>query len=149
MDLSLKSVLSCIRLFRSHHLHESEATALTSMWITHNVALLDHAVLLEQARDLIFRQTWVNTSDEEVGTRVVRAVVWAAFVLMTVAIVELVSYIKYEDAVGVHSPIRTSIHRLVTNAGITITVWAWRTRTLTCVDAIICSRGVSVKVSSR
>lgn len=56
------------------------------MWVTHDLALLDLSVLLEQAGDGLFGETRVDASNEEIrawiyGTRVVviigRAVVGA------------------------------------------------------------------------
>lgn len=40
------------------------------MWVTHNVTLLDPAVLLEEDSDLFLGQAWVDAGDEEVGALV-------------------------------------------------------------------------------
>jgi len=40
------------------------------VWVTHNVALLDSAVLLEEDGDLFLGQARVDASDEEVGALV-------------------------------------------------------------------------------
>jgi hexokinase len=66
----LESVLRSVGILRSDHLDESEATALAGVWVTHNVALLDSAVLLEEDGDLFLGQARVDASDEEVGTLV-------------------------------------------------------------------------------
>lgn len=77
VDLALQSVLRGIGILRSDHLDEAKATALASVWVTHNVALLDSAVLLEKNSDLLLGQTRVDASDEEVRARVDLAVVAA------------------------------------------------------------------------
>jgi hypothetical protein len=66
VDLALKGVLRSVRILGSDHLDETEATALTGVWVTHDVAFLDSAVLLEEDGDLFLGQTRVDTSDEEV-----------------------------------------------------------------------------------
>ena len=66
----MKGVLRGVRILGSDHLDETEATALTGVWVTHDVALLDSAVLLEENGDLFLGQARVDTSDEEVGTLV-------------------------------------------------------------------------------
>lgn len=66
----MKGVLRSIRILGTDHLDESEATALAGVWVTHNVALLDSAVLLEEDGDLFLGQARVDTSDEEVGALV-------------------------------------------------------------------------------
>jgi len=38
------------------------------MGIKHDLALLNVTVLLEQASNLLLRKTWMNTSNEEIGT---------------------------------------------------------------------------------
>jgi hexokinase len=40
------------------------------VWVTHNVALLDPAVLLEENSDLFLGQARVDAGDEEVGALV-------------------------------------------------------------------------------
>lgn len=77
IDLTLQGILCGIGILRSDHLDEAKATALASVWITHNVALLNSAVLLEKNSDLLLGQTGMDASDEEVGARVDLAVVAA------------------------------------------------------------------------
>ena len=70
VDLALKGVLRSVRILGTDHLDESEATALTGVWVTHNVALLDPSVLLEEDSDLFLGQARVDAGDEEVGALV-------------------------------------------------------------------------------
>lgn len=67
VDLALKSVLCCVRILGADHLHESKATALAGVRVTHDVALLDSAMLLEENGDLFLGQARVDASDEQVG----------------------------------------------------------------------------------
>lgn len=67
IDLTLKSVLGGVRIFGSNHLHESKATALAGVRVTHDVALLDSAMLFEKNGDLFLGQARVDASDEQVG----------------------------------------------------------------------------------
>jgi hypothetical protein len=78
VDLALQSVLGRIRILGSNHLDEAEATALAGVRVTHDVALLDSAVLLEENGDLLLGKARVDTSDEEVGAFVHVARVAAA-----------------------------------------------------------------------
>jgi len=75
VDLSLKSILGSVGALRSHHLHKAETTALTSVWVAHDVALLDVAVLLEELADLVLVEARVDAGDEEIGARVDRLIV--------------------------------------------------------------------------
>jgi hypothetical protein len=68
--LTLQTLLSGISLVRGDHLHEAEATRLSSVGILHDLALLDLTVLLKEARNLCLLEARVDTGDEEVGTRV-------------------------------------------------------------------------------
>lgn len=88
VDLALKGVLRSVRILGSDHLDEAEATALTGVWVTHNVALLDSAVLLEENGDLFLGQARVDAGDEEVGALVDVAWLTAAgcLALTTVAL---------------------------------------------------------------
>lgn len=70
VDLALERVLRRIGVLRADHLDESESAALAGVWVTHDVALLDSAVLLEEDSDLFLGQTRVDASDEEVGALV-------------------------------------------------------------------------------
>jgi len=63
----LKSLLGSIGLVSSDHLDESKATGLLGMRIKHNLALLDITIFFKEASHFGFRQTWVNSSHEEVG----------------------------------------------------------------------------------
>lgn len=88
VDLALKGVLRGVRILGADHLDEAEATALACVWVTHDVALFDSAVLLEEDGDLFFGQTRVNASNEEVGALVDIAGLTAAggLALTTVAL---------------------------------------------------------------
>lgn len=66
-DLALKTLLSGIGLLSSDHLDKTEATGLLGVWIKHDLALLDVAVLLEETGDLLLRKTRVDTSHKEIG----------------------------------------------------------------------------------
>ena len=70
VNLALEGILGGIRVLGSDHLDESEATALAGVWVTHNVALLDPSVLLEEDSDLFLGQARVDAGDEEVGALV-------------------------------------------------------------------------------
>lgn len=78
VDLTLQSVLGGVCALRGHHLDESEAAALAGVWITHNVALLHVAVLLEELADLLLVETRVDAGDEQIRSRVDGLVVVAA-----------------------------------------------------------------------
>jgi hypothetical protein len=56
------------------------------VWVTHNVALFDSAVLLEEDGDFFLSQARVDASDEEVGTLVDVARVTAAGCLTLTAV---------------------------------------------------------------
>jgi hypothetical protein len=86
VDLALQSVLGRVRILGSNHLDETEATALAGVWVTHNVALLDSAVLLEKDSNLLLGEARVDTSDEEVGAFVHVAGVAAAGCLTLAAV---------------------------------------------------------------
>ena len=86
IHLTLERILGGIGGLSGVHLHEPEATALTSVWVTHNVALLDIAVLPEEFGDLLFGETWVDARDEEVGAGVGRTAL-SSIVLVGLAVV--------------------------------------------------------------
>lgn len=67
MDLALETLFSCVGLVGGDHLDEAEAARLLGVRVAHDVALLDLAVLLEEARNLLLRERRVNTRDEQVG----------------------------------------------------------------------------------
>lgn len=68
--LALQTILGCIGLFRRCHLDEAKATALASVWVTHDVALLDHTVLFKKTRDLLLGETRVDAGHEEIRSGV-------------------------------------------------------------------------------
>lgn len=70
IHLTLQALLRCIRLFSSDHLDETKPTALAAVGVAHDIALLDLAILLEQASDLVLSETRVNAGDEEVRSGV-------------------------------------------------------------------------------
>lgn len=72
---TLESLSGCISLIGGDHLDETEAARLLAVRVTHDLGLLDVAVLLEHLGDLGFRQTGVNASDEEVRAGVYGAIV--------------------------------------------------------------------------
>ena len=88
VNLALEGILGGVRVLGSDHLDESEATALAGVWVTHNVALLDPSVLLEEDSDLFLGQARVDAGDEEVGALVDVAWLTAAgcLALTTVAL---------------------------------------------------------------
>jgi hypothetical protein len=82
VNLSLKTLLGGVSLVRGDHLDEAETARLLGVRITHNVALLDLAILLEQTCHLLLGETRVDAGHEEVGawvagTRIVRVLVLA------------------------------------------------------------------------
>lgn len=74
-DLTLETILGGVSLVRGHHLDESEASGLLGMRVSHDLALVDLSVLLEDSRNFSFRQFGVDTSHKQVGARVDRLVV--------------------------------------------------------------------------
>lgn len=77
-DLTLKTLLGSIGLLAGNHLDEPEAAGLLGVWVKHDLALLNLAVLLEKTSDLSLGETWVDASNEQVRSRVDGAIVWAA-----------------------------------------------------------------------
>jgi hypothetical protein len=82
VNLSLKTLLGGVSLVRGDHLDEAEAARLFGVRITHDVALLDLAILLKQTCHLLLGETRVNAGHEEVGawvtgTRIVRVLILA------------------------------------------------------------------------
>lgn len=73
--LTLETLLGRIGLLGCDHLDEAEATGLATMRILHDLALLNLAVLLKEARDLSFLETRMDTSDEKIGARVDGAII--------------------------------------------------------------------------
>lgn len=51
------------------------------MGVAHDLALLDRAVLSEEASNLLFRQAGVDASNEQVGTRVDGTVIVLGIIL--------------------------------------------------------------------
>lgn len=68
--LALQCLLGSIGLLRSHEVDETEAARLLGVWVAHDLALLDVAVLGEKASNLLLAELGVNASDEQVGARV-------------------------------------------------------------------------------
>ena len=68
MDLTLETLLGGVSLVRGDHLDEAEASRLFGVRVTHNVALLDLAILIEQTCDLLLGEARVNAGHEKVGT---------------------------------------------------------------------------------
>jgi len=85
-DLALETLLGGIGHVRSNHLHESKPTRLLGVGIAHDLALLNLAVLLEEARNLSLGQLGVDASDEKVGSRVDGAVITAVIAHLGVAL---------------------------------------------------------------
>lgn len=139
MDFALKSILCGIGLFCGHHLHESEATALAGVWVSHDVALLHYAVRLEEAGDLVLRQTWMDAGDEEIGAGIggIIAAVLVGMMVTAAGIQLSVRKARWNDDL----PLCTSVHRPVANAGVAIAVGCGRTRALTGVVAVVCGGG--------
>ena len=82
-DLTLETILGGISLVRSDHLHETKATGLFSVGVLHDLALLNLAILLEEAGDLSLGKLGVDTSDEEVGAGVDRTIFIPATILLS------------------------------------------------------------------
>lgn len=68
--LTLQGLLGSIGLLRGHEVDEAEATGLLGVWVAHDLALLDIAVLGEEASNLLLDELGVNASDEQVGASV-------------------------------------------------------------------------------
>lgn len=69
-DLALETILGGVGHVGSDHLDEAEATRLPGVGVLHDLALLDLAILLEEAGDLGLLETGVDAGDEEVGAGV-------------------------------------------------------------------------------
>lgn len=68
MDFALQALLGSVCLVGGDHLDEAKTTRLLGVRIAHDVALLDLAILLEEASNLFFGQGGVDASDEQVGS---------------------------------------------------------------------------------
>jgi hypothetical protein len=101
-DLTAQAFYGCIGHVRGDHLDEAEATRLARVGVLHDLALLDLAVLLEEAGDLRLLQARVDAGDEEVGAGVDRALVVlaAAVILDGSAVGELVAIASRRKAAG-------------------------------------------------
>jgi hypothetical protein len=66
----LKTLLGRISLVGGDHLDEAEATRLLRVGVTHDLTLLNLAVLLEKTGHFGLRQARVDASHEEVRSRV-------------------------------------------------------------------------------
>lgn len=80
MDLALETLLGRISLLSGDHLDETEAAGVLCVRVTHDVALLDFAILLKQTRNLLLGQRRMDTRHKEVGARVAAAWVVIFFV---------------------------------------------------------------------
>lgn len=76
--LSLETLLGSISLVGGDHLDEAEAAGLLGVGVTHDLTLLNLAILLEEARDFRLGQARVDASDKKVGARVDGAIVITA-----------------------------------------------------------------------
>lgn len=65
--LALKALLSSLSLFGSDHLNEAKSTGLLGVRVTHDLALLNVAILLKHLGNLGFGQARMDASDKEVG----------------------------------------------------------------------------------
>jgi hypothetical protein len=74
MYFALETLLGSVSLVGSHHLDETEATRLLAVRVTHDVAFLDFAILLEQSSDFFFGKAGVNSGHEEVRAGVAGSV---------------------------------------------------------------------------
>jgi hypothetical protein len=77
MNFTLKALLGSISLVRRVHEDESKATRLLRVRITHDVALVYSAILLEQTGNFLLGETGVDACDEQVRTGVTAAVLFA------------------------------------------------------------------------
>lgn len=78
MNFTLQALLCGVGLVRGDHLDEAKATGLLGVRVAHDVALLNLAILLEQAADFFLRQARVDASHEEVRARVAAVVIVTA-----------------------------------------------------------------------
>lgn len=76
-DLTLEALLGSIGHIRGNHLDETESAGLLAVGITHNLALLNLAVLLKEASNLLLRQLRMDAGDEKVGSGVDRVIIIA------------------------------------------------------------------------
>ena len=88
----MEALLGGVGLVRCDHLDEAEATRLLGVGVTHDLALLDLAVLLKEARNLLLGQTGMNAGDEQVrsgvdGTIIITAL--AAAIVLGSAVVAI------------------------------------------------------------
>lgn len=82
-DFALQAILGSIGLVGGDHLDETESAGLLGMGVLHDLAFLNLTVLLEEARNLAFRQSGMDASHEQVGAGVDGAV----FIVVLVATV--------------------------------------------------------------
>jgi hypothetical protein len=68
--LTLEAILGSICLVGRDHLDKAKTPRLLGMGILHDLAFLDFAILLEKTGHLSLVKTRVNSSDEEIGSRV-------------------------------------------------------------------------------
>jgi hypothetical protein len=66
----LETFASGISSLGGDHLDEPKAARVTRVRISHDIALLDLSIFLEETCHVNLTETWVNAGDEEVGSRV-------------------------------------------------------------------------------
>jgi hypothetical protein len=76
VHFALQSFLGGIGLLWSDHLNEAKTARLLCVRITHDVALLDFTILLEEASDFFLAEAGMNPSHEQVGARVACTVIF-------------------------------------------------------------------------
>ena len=91
-NLTLKTLLGSISLISGNHLDETKATRFLSVGIKHDLALLNITVLLEKAGHFLLRETRMDASDEQVGTRVDGTIIlgWATVTLGRATVILLI-----------------------------------------------------------
>jgi hypothetical protein len=77
----LKTLLGSISLLSSDHFNETETARLFGVRIKHDLALLDITIFLKEAGNFLLRETRMNTSNEEVGSRVYSAVILGSAII--------------------------------------------------------------------
>lgn len=65
-DLALETVLGSVGFLRSDHLDESKTSRLLGVGVSHDLTLLDLAVLFKDSSNFLFSKLGVNASDKEV-----------------------------------------------------------------------------------
>lgn len=78
----METIAGGISLLRSDHLDEAEATRLSAVGITHDLALLDFAVFLEKSADLFLGQLRMDARNEQVRSRIDGSIVPGATIIL-------------------------------------------------------------------